>query len=63
MEEATWTVQGTVDGESWRDMTAPDTDRSAALERLAQFRAAEQASVTYRLVRDTTTVTRTVEEA
>ncbi|MFJ3950263.1 hypothetical protein ACIPXV_09360 [Streptomyces libani] len=63
MEENTWTVQGSVNGKTWRDMTSPYTDRDASLDRLQQFRAAAQPSVRYRLVRDTTVVTRSVEEA
>ncbi|MEW1754126.1 hypothetical protein [Streptomyces angustmyceticus] len=63
MRTSTWTVQGHAGTEAWRDMTTPYIDRGEALARLEHFRAAAQPSVSYRLVRETTVVTRTVEEA
>lgn len=63
MDTSSWIVQGSVDGKTWQDMTAPYADRDAAMERLSHFRAAAQPSITYRLVCDATVITRTVEEA
>ncbi|MDH6522037.1 hypothetical protein [Streptomyces sp. SAI-090] len=59
-ERSTWTVQAGADGK-WIDVSTPTPDHEEAVAMLAWRRSVAQPSVTYRLVRDTTVHTRTVE--
>lgn len=59
-EASTWTVQAGADGK-WIDVTTPTSDHEEAKEHLAWRNSVAQPSVTFRLVRDTTVHTRTVE--
>lgn len=59
-ERTTWTVQAGADGK-WIDVSTPTPDHEEAVEMLAWRRLVAQPSATYRLVRDTTVRTRTVE--
>ena len=59
-ERSTWTVQAGADGK-WIDVSTPTPDHGEAVAMLAWRRSVAQPSVTFRLVRDTTVHTRTVE--
>jgi len=59
-EASAWTVQAGADG-MWIDVSTPTTDHEEAKEHLAWRNSVAQSSVTFRLVRDTTVHTRTVE--
>lgn len=59
-ERSTWTVQAGAGG-MWIDVSTPTPDRAEAVEMLAWRRSVAQPSVAFRLVRDTTVHTRTIE--
>ncbi|MFF7643837.1 hypothetical protein [Streptomyces canus] len=59
-EYTSWTVQAGADGK-WIDVSTPTPDHEEAVEMLAWRRSVAQPSATYRLVRDATVHTRTVE--
>lgn len=59
-EYTTWTVQAGVDNR-WIDVSTPTPDHAEAVAMLAWRRSVAQPSVTFRLVRDTTVHTRTIE--
>ncbi|MFF2618587.1 hypothetical protein [Kitasatospora sp. NPDC058046] len=57
----TWVVQAAADGR-WRTVSVPTDDRSAAREDFNWRRQFAPDSITYRLVRTTTTVTTEIEQ-
>ena len=57
-----WEVQAGCDGQ-WRSVGSPTRERHNALQQLEWFRAHAPHTISHRLVRETTTVTFTIEDA